>query len=183
MRTFLLLSSCFIILSSFSNQALARGYFGFKGGLGETQESEIIDKRIDNSTFSGAIGSYIGPFRLEGEYTYAGNAKFKEEKTQAQFHRGMIQGYIDFPVTRYVLPYINAGAGVSYYDVDYLKTNQTGSNFTWNAGAGLGVRLTKNVTADMGLRYVDMGSVEIKDSDTELKFNSYETYVGLRFLF
>lgn len=164
-----------------TNAVQARGYFGIRGGVSEAKETEIVHKRTDAGMGSGYIGAYSGPFRGELEYTFLTNSKYKSQELEARFQRVMGQLYIDVPVTPYVIPYLNGGAGVAFRSVKFQGEKDSGGNFAWNAGAGLGVKLTRNIIADAGFRYVDMGDATVKDHD--LHFNSYEGYIGLRLLF
>ena len=162
-----------------------QGYFGLRGGISDIHEKEVIDDYVSSGFGSGYIGFYSGPFRSEIEYTYTSQADYDDKKLDldAQFQRVMINAYVDAPITRYVRPYLGGGVGTAIYSVknNLTKIKETGNNFAWNATAGLGVKLTRNLTFDSGYRYVDMGDVELKSDD--LNFVSHEVYAGLRFLF
>lgn len=165
------------------NMACAGGYFGVRVGGSDVHETEIIDKYDATGSGSAYVGVYRGPVRAEVEYSVLGKAKYEDTKTTAQFQRVMANGYIDLNVTRYVRPYIGAGIGTAFYKIDECgsRRDETGSSLAWSATAGVGIRLTRNVTFDSGYRYVDMGDVTIKND--ELHFGSQEVYAGLRFLF
>lgn len=164
--------------------SLARnGYFGIRGGISEERETEIIDKYASAGFMSVYIGGQSGIFRIEGEYTASSRVKYEDIDTTAQFQRLMANSYIDLHVSRYVRPYLSAGIGPAWYSA-HDKTagkKENGTNFAWNASAGIGVKLTRNLTFDTGYRYADMGDVSL-NSQT-LHFNTQEFYAGMRFLF
>lgn len=166
-----------------SHVACAGGYFGFRVGGSDVNETEVIDKYDTTGFGSAYVGAYRGPIRAEVEYSVLGKAKYEGTKTNVQFQRVMANGYVDLNVTRYVRPYIGGGVGTAFYKMDeYGSTHdETGTSFAWNATAGVGIRLTRNVTFDSGYRYVDMGDVTVKND--ELHFGAQEVYAGLRFLF
>lgn len=171
------------VIYSVAQPCYAKGYFSVRGGINDVKESAILEKRTNDNFISVALGTNTGPFRMEGEYSYLQPVEFKTPKIKARFQRAMAQGYIDLPVTRYVQPYLNAGAGASFYHVSGFSASESATNFAWNIGGGVGFRLTRNLTADTGLRYVDMGKADLKDAQKKLDFSSFESYVGLRFLF
>ncbi len=173
-----------------ASPAMAKhGYFGFRGGLTDIHESDIVDDYVSAGFGSAYLGFYNGPLRLEAEFTATSQADYDEEEigkdTQlsAQFQRIMANAYIDINASRYVRPYIGGGIGTAFYTVknDDIDMKETGNNFAWNAGAGVGVKLTRNLTFDTGYRYVDMGTVELDNQD--MQFSAHEAYAGLRFLF
>lgn len=172
-------SICMVLI--LSNVAYARGYFGARGGVSEVKEEDVLHKRTDAGMGSGYIGAYSGPFRGEAEYTFLTNSKYKSDNLEARFQRVMGQAYIDLPITPYVIPYLNAGAGVAFKSVKSQGEKETGSNFAWNVGGGLGIKLTRNIVADAGFRYVDMGDANVGEQD--MHFNACEGYFGARLLF
>ncbi len=166
--------------------SLAGGYFGVRGGISDVHEANITDEYVSSGFVSGYVGVTTQPFRGEIEYTYISQADYDDVKRndmQAQFQRIMANGYIDIPITRYVRPYIGGGVGTAFYTVKDNLTEQkeTGSHFAWNATAGVGIKLTRNLTFDSGYRYVDMGKVKINEN--ELHFSTHDVYAGLRFSF
>ena len=176
------------LLASVSSFARSGVYFAVRGGLSDLRETEQTDTHAAGTVPSAAVGVYAGPLRGEVEYAYQSSTDFAKDRRghetlKADFHRVMANGYIDLNASRNVLPYLMAGAGVARHNVDVLKEKISGSNFAWNVGAGVGFRLTRNVTADVGARYVDLGKVEYDNGQKELIFDTVETYAGLRFMF
>lgn len=173
---------------SYPSYARSGAYFSVRAGLSDTRETSEIDTHEASFSPSGAIGVYMGPLRGEVEYTYQSSADLVEdgmgdELITAEFQRVMANGYIDVRVTRNVIPYLTAGAGIARHNIEVMQEKISGSNFAWNVGAGVGFRLTRNVTADAGIRYVDLGKVELNKGEKELTFDTVETFAGLRFMF
>ena len=159
------------------------GYFGVRGGISDLRETDVVDKYKSAGFVSAYIGGQSSAFRAEVEYTALSKVKFESLQTDSQFQRLMANGYVDLHVSRYVRPYFGAGIGSAFYSVHDKKSQNksSGANFAWNATAGAGVKLTKNVTFDTGYRYVDMGDVSVGNQN--LHFNTQEVYAGLRFSF
>lgn len=182
---------CLLLLClglSCSAYARSGAYFAVRGGMSDVRETSVVDTHEAGFAPSGAIGVYSGPLRGEVEYTYQSSADLIKEGYDndiltASFHRVMANGYLDLNVTRNVIPYLTAGAGIARHNVEVLEEKISGSNFAWNVGAGFGLRLTRNVTADAGIRYVDLGKVEYNEGKNEMTFDTVETYAGLRFMF
>lgn len=184
---FLKMSSLFLtalLLTALPAQA-RNGYFGVRGGISDVHEKDIVDEYVSGGFGSGYIGFYSGAFRGEVEYTYISRADYDDNQLDldADFQRVMANAYVDAPITRYVRPYLGGGVGTAIYSVkdNLTHTKESGSNFAWNATAGLGIKLTRNLTFDSGYRYVDMGKVEL--GEDELHFVAHEVYAGMRFLF
>lgn len=171
-----------ICMCSFSAQA-KNAYFGTRVGTTDVRETEVIDKFNTTGFGSVYLGGNISVLRFEGEYTFAGKVKYSTLDLTHQSQRLMANGYVDLHVSRYVRPFLGLGAGTTFYSVESKTAHNksTGTNFTWNASAGVGIRLTRNLTFDIGYRYVDMGDVDIGQQN--LHFNSQEMFAGIRFLF
>ncbi len=165
------------------------GYFGLRGGLADIHENDVIDEYVSSGFGSGYLGFYNSPFRSEVELTAGSRADFDKHETgkdmEAQFQRIMANAYIDINANRYVRPYIGGGIGMAFYHIKDNDTDmkESGNNFAWNFGGGVGIRLTRNVTFDTGYRYVDMGTIELENTEKDMHFSAHEAYAGLRFLF
>lgn len=190
-KTFLLLTT-FIFASLITSKSHANGYVSIKMGLSDIRETEIKDHHDASFAPSGAIGVANGPFRAEIEYTHLTEADIEKEIysnrdkdiLNTKFNRIMGNAYIDLYMSRYIQPYIMAGAGVANYRINYQNNSYTGSNFSWNVGGGVGFKLNRNLALDIGCKYVDLGSVELDNQEnTKMSFDTVETYTGLRFMF
>ncbi len=190
LKIFISIATVLACLSASSAYA-KHGYFGLRGGLADVHETDVVDEYVSTGFGSGYIGYYTSPFRAEIEFTVGSQAGFDKKETgknidmEAQFQRIMANAYLDINASRYVRPYIGGGIGTAFYHVKNNDTDikESGNNFAWNAGAGVGIRLTRNVTFDTGYRYVDMGTVEFENKDEGMHFSAHEAYAGLRFLF
>jgi hypothetical protein len=73
---------------------------------------------------------------------------------------------------------IGAGIGLGANDVDTTDNVSSGSvtsyGFAWQAGAGFGYALTRNVTIGVGYRYLDPGQVEIDLTAGQTPMGSFE---------
>ena len=177
-----------VLCLSYNSYARSGAYFSLRAGLSDTRETSEIDTHEASFSPSGAVGVYMGPLRGEIDYTYQSSADLAEngmddKLVTAEFQRVMANGYLDLRVTRNVIPYLTAGAGIARHNIEVLEEKISGSNFAWNVGAGVGFRLTRNLTADTGIRYVDLGKVELNNGEKELTFDTVETFAGLRFMF
>ncbi len=99
------------------------------------------------------------------------------------------------------VPYVGAGIGAAYHQLDNISftgnpalTNQIhGDNdlaFAWSLMAGVGYQLSDRAIIDVGYRYIDMGSITSQRSDTAFNVNpavklddltAHEIKVGLRY--
>ncbi len=99
------------------------------------------------------------------------------------------------------VPYVGAGIGAAYHQLDNISftgnpnlTNQIHGNndlaFAWSLMAGVGYQLSERAIVDVGYRYIDMGSITSQRSDTAFNVNpavkfddltAHEIKVGLRY--
>lgn len=99
------------------------------------------------------------------------------------------------------VPYVGAGIGAAYHQLDnvYFTGNPNlteqihGNNdlaFAWSLMAGVGYQLSDRAIIDVGYRYIDMGSITSQRSDTGFNVNpavkfddltAHEIKVGLRY--
>lgn len=115
----------------------------------------------------------------------------------------MLNAYYDLGKFGRFVPYVGAGIGAAYHQLDDISftnnpalTNQIHGNndlaFAWSLMAGVGVQLTDRAILDVGYRYIDMGSITSQRSDTGFNVNpavkldditAHEIKVGLRYHF
>lgn len=178
-NVFFLMAACLLSLSAEAKN----GYFGARVLVSDVHETEIAGRYKTAAGGSAYVGAYTSIFRVEGEYTVLGKVRHDSLGTSSRLQRVMANGYIDMYFTRFVRPYLGAGVGSTFYSVEHKSSGakESGNNFTWNATAGVGVRLTHNVTIDTGYRFVNMGDVELENKS--MHFDAHEFYTGLRFLF
>ena len=100
---------------------------------------------------------------LRGDYAGVGNSN--------EFFTTVLGNvYFDIPTSTILTPYV--GAGIGYGWSDSRDDNEDGVAF--GLMAGVGFRLTDNLTADVGYRYRQIISTDVYD---------HEALVGLRFSF
>jgi opacity protein-like surface antigen len=104
--------------------------------------------------------------------TFTAADNYSASKSEAVF---MLNGYVDLGTWWCVTPYIGAGIGTSYnkisgfrddgviYNGGVLNNSVTYAgdagkwNFAWALHAGLGYRVTPNVTVELGYSYMNLG--------------------------
>ena len=161
-----------------------------KGGAENTHFKADGEKEHDTSfAFLMAFGVRVKSFRAEFEWANISRNRLKhgpKERTSYDQQRYMAQFYYDFPLRSAFRPYLNVGAGAAYTDVSYryYNTHDTDNDTTvaWNAGAGLGINVTRAWSFDLGYRYVDSGKLKAFD-DATVKVRSHEGYMGIRYTF
>lgn len=185
MKKLILLSA--VCLFSFSQEGFAKGYISPRIGLSDVRETAVRDHHDASFAPGVAIGVAHGPLRAEVEYTHMLEADIEKEYEtdllNAKFDRVMVNGYVDLGLSYYVRPYVMAGVGVAHHEVTYKGEDFSGSNMAWNVGAGVGFYLNRNLALDVGVKYIDLGDVEMDSSDKDFSFDTVETYTGLRFMF
>ena len=115
----------------------------------------------------------------------------------------MLNAYYDIGKFGRFVPYIGAGIGAAYHQLDDISftgnpalTNSIRGNndlaFAWALMAGVGIQLSDRAVLDIGYRYLDTGSITSQRSDTAFFVNpavkledltSHEIKVGLRYHF
>lgn len=115
----------------------------------------------------------------------------------------MLNAYYDIGKFGRFVPYVGAGIGAAYHQLDDVSftgnpalTNSIHGNndlaFAWAVMAGVGIQLTDRAILDIGYRYLDAGSISSQRSDTAFYVNpavkledltSHEIKVGLRYHF
>ena len=115
----------------------------------------------------------------------------------------MFNGYYDLGRFDRFMPYVGAGVGLAYNQMDeclfHWKPGADqrieGDNswsLAWSLMAGVGVQVTERVTLDFGYRYIDMGKAEsgiidnLGFTNPKLRIDdltAHEFKIGLRFAF
>jgi opacity protein-like surface antigen len=116
-------------------------------------------------------GSQFAPAGVFGA-TFAANDNYSASKSELVF---LANGYVDLGTWWCVTPFIGAGIGTSYnrisgfrddgviYNAGVLNNSVTFAgdagkwNFAWALHAGLGYRVTQNVTLELGYSYMNLG--------------------------
>ena len=138
-------------------------------------------------------------FRFDGTLGYRGgyDAKFNGGKVEVQSVLTMLTIYWDLFQVGGFSPYLAAGMGLAYNNLDKIKTGafnvggDSSMNFAWSVGGGMSYQINQTMSLDLGYRYVDAGRVRsdhdgdaslFGGNDDRLKGNlrTHDFLIGLR---
>lgn len=185
-------TSIALIILMLSTGAAARvnngPYIAVRSGVAgvSTETSGYADSKQTDTDFlySFAIGARARQVRIEAEFSSSSKVQYMSASYLKQ--RYMLQLYYDVPLNSVIRPYLNVGAGANYTDVSIDRssgdTQDDGTSFAWNAGAGLSVSVSQAINFDIGYRYVDGGKKAFFDLP-KIHMTSHEGYVGVRYTF
>ncbi len=144
-----------------------------------------------------AVGAKIGDARAELEYGFTKmgtkTALDEDEASKVKFgmQTVMLNGYYDFHNDSVFTPYI--GAGIGFADMTLKFTDEDGAyskskvKFAYGLKAGVGIEVAKNVTVDVGYRYLKPSvakyGVDEDGEQVKMKTHMSEATVGVRFAF
>ncbi len=194
------------LVSSFVLSPIAEARDGFylavRGGMVwnnyNNKKDAVSDEALSSIgrvyEFSGAIGYRYKFFRGEIEVVnrddadeeYINNAGIHSDDFTVGSTSYMLNGYIDFLPNYWISPFITGGIGYSKLELSDTLVDVTPNihhqwkksrAFTWQAGAGLSIRINKCLNIDTGYRYWTLGKIH----DAEV--NAHEWFAGLRFTF
>ena len=197
-----LVSACIAMTLCMVASTVAQARDGFyltaRGGktwFNTNRKDEGVNEKADLSfdpvsMYSGAIGYKYKYFRGEVEYivrdeaeenTYSPLTGNVANTTYVKANSIMLNAYIDFLPNYWISPYITGGIGYSEIEFSLVdghdETSVNENKFSWQAGAGLTLRINKCLNLDGGYRYYTLGKIE------QGEVNGHEWYVGLRFTF
>ncbi len=208
-KFFFMALSAALFCSVMSATASARdgAYLAIRGGtvnenMNSDDDSAFDDNRLDFDYvwfISGAVGYRWNYIRAELEYTYRNDFDDMVDTATNPILAGkyfshmvlksktvMANAYFDFMPNYVISPYLSAGIGWTYLEMEetshsdgLIQPTQSfeETNFTWSLGAGLTIRINKCINIDGGYRYVDMGELE------HANINAHEIYGGIRYTF
>ncbi|MGD9784165.1 MAG: outer membrane protein [Hyphomicrobiaceae bacterium] len=193
------------------------------------QGSDVANASLDNTwlgEFGAGCGSGSRGLRAEVMFGVRGDRKFDGEPndftitnnyptdpvwdepvdgdpmhTSLRTYTMMLNVYKDLGNWGGFVPYVGAGIGLAYHQLDNVYftgnpnlTNQISGNndlaFAWSLMAGVGYQISDRAILDVGYRYIDMGSIASQRSDTGFNVNpavkldditAHEIKVGLRY--
>jgi len=114
----------------------------------------------------------------------------------------MFNLYYDIANYRGFVPYVGAGLGIAFHDVENVIFSNAGplgnnplfgnedTDLAWSVMAGVSKQVTPNMSIDVGYRYIDMGSIDSSGLDNTGFLNppleidnitAHELKVGLRY--
>ncbi len=182
-------------------------YVALRGGFNDynlnnyEEDNATSEARADFSgvwQISGALGYKYKYFRIEGEYIYRDKSDDDYEEYFAGMYTGynhttiesdsfMLNAYLDLMPNYWISPYIMGGIGVSRlefqsYDVNwggdkYNNIEHDKTNFSWQWGGGLSLRLNRCLNFDMGYQYMNFNKLN------KAEVNAHVYYAGLRYTF
>lgn len=137
---------------------------------------DVEDALDSGLVLNGAVGYNFGSARLEAAVGYQSHDLSDFDDVNVSVLTGMANAYYDFDIDSSVRPYIMGGAGIASVDTNQDTDSET--VFAWQVGAGLGFKIARNTTLDLGYRYLKPNKIE--DS---LEIESHNVMLGLRFQF
>ena len=160
---------------------VSNGSFTPTGGT-EVKDAVKFDSGVP---FGGAIGLKQEDFRVEAALLYQSH-DIKDQTTSVSAFSYMVNGYYDINLNKSsVSPYVTVGlGGASFKGSDAGSTSK--SAFAWQIGAGVGVKAAKDVTVDLGVRYLKPGSIDSEDehgNPGKTSFSITNILAGVRYDF
>lgn len=162
------------------------------------------DNRVGNS-FYGGIGAGFkwGQIRTDltadygSEASYTGTGAAAAATARIQTITGLVNAYYDIGTWWGFTPYIGAGAGVARVTVSEYQSLTTpplssvGSNgrynFAWALMTGVNYQLLRNLSVDVGYRFLDQGDAktgsDLSGSLLLKNLQSHEARIGLRWIY
>ncbi len=146
---------------------------------------------------------FRGTKKIDGRPVMVAGAVDNHLRTAVSSYTLMLNVYRDLGRWGRAVPYVGAGAGLSYNMIDEVHftaspalTNTLGGNrdlaFAWSLMAGLAYQVSQRAVLDLGYRYIDFGSGKSDRVDTAgvanpaVKINdlaAHEFKIGLRYHF
>jgi opacity protein-like surface antigen len=188
-------------------------YVSVSSGLNQMKDSNLDFEYNDPTTYppftisykpgvvvNGAVGLKSGDLRMEAEVGFHDNKvdKFSDSLgsySQVQYDFSawtfMANAYYDFDwLSSGVTPYVMGGIGSaritsSIYDpITSSSTVGTSVVLAWQVGAGLGIQATKEITIDLGYRYLKPSTLKEGTANNgigSITFGGYEILAGFRY--
>lgn len=150
-------------------------------------------------------------WRIEAEYLYRPTAQFQEDTqkhgnngvtdvtlgTKASMQNLLGNVYLDYYVIPSLFFYASSGLGVNFLNatVSHRSDGTAGSfsspgdaGFAWQAGLGMGVLVTSNVSLDLNVRYSDFGTTHLVSrgdfsGTLDLPLSSLDVLLGVSYRF
>lgn len=179
--------------------------------IGDVTSEYTRDSSETVLTLGAAAGyEFKQDIRAEIEYMYRTNYQHDKKPTTSgtydveqdlTTHTVMLNVFYDFRNDSKFTPFIMAGAGLAIHEsdnsvnellglfVEYEGREVTKTDFAWNVGAGVGYAINEHLTADVLLRYIDMGKARwenvapIDEAHSVANMTATEVTFGLRYKF
>lgn len=126
---------------------------------------------------NGAVGYDFDPGRVEVAVGYQRN-DLKPVSGYLSYWTFMANAYYDFDAGSGMKPYVMGGLGVADGRARFSTPgfDDSRTDFAWQLGAGVGVKVADNTTFDLGYRY-------FKPDNNVADFNSHNIIAGIRYKF
>jgi opacity protein-like surface antigen len=178
-----------------------------------TGTQQIDDSvELDPGVFIGGTGGYdFGILRLEGELSYKHSEinsitvnlavppnHFRDIDGNLGVFAFMANAFVDLHNDTPVTPYLGGGIGFATLHLSDTHDNHTGDRlyrkddatvFAYQVGGGLDIALNRLISLDLAYRYFGTEKAEFdsdhqfKNSTAEMKYESHNMAVGVRFKF
>lgn len=131
---------------------------------------------------------------LRVEFEAAKRNKFKTYGAEIRTDTYLVNAYYDFNNKTPLTPYLGVGLGVAATNLKVTNSSFTKSDtsrdLSWNIGTGINYKISSNLSADIGYRYIDYGDIDYSrniNSSAKLRVKadhmSHEVLMGLRYTF
>lgn len=166
-----------LFIALFASATLAQASLYVGGSVGYLSDAK-------EPLFSARVGYQIGEYggirhSIEGEIGVS-SADFGIYEVDMQPRMINYRGEIDIDDTFFA--YAGAGLGSVQIEVEFAGFEGDGDGFAWQVFGGLGMRLTEQLSAIGGLRFIDASDIKIRGesvgADNDLEFG-----VGMQFVF
>lgn len=165
------------------------------------------DKQKYKSGITGEIGGgyKFGMFRIEQTIGYTDlKAKDLDENGFTGEGRNKVfamsvNGYVDIPVSSFMIPYVGGGVGITRVDASLSRTDSltgvassyAGKDYgiLFHADAGVGIRVAPKVVVEVGGRYSQTSGLKFdgvsagQDTVFKPKMRTLSGTIGVRYMF
>lgn len=160
-----------------------KAYVSVKAGISAMDMSDfnVEDHNVANLGIGAGyrVNDYL---RTELDYTFKSGSV--EGLYDIDWNTNALTGqlYVDIPTQTPVTPFVNVGGGVAFSNYErtllgYKIQDDNDTTFTWNAGAGVNVKVTDRISIDAMYKYVDYGK------PFNIKVTSNDFILGMRMQF
>jgi opacity protein-like surface antigen len=175
-------------------QAASNPYVSLSNGLSLMNNSTVnsVSNAITYKTgyfINGAVGLRQGDARFEAEIGYHRNTVNgtvltpvnTSAYTSASMWTFMANAYYDFDIKASgVTPFVMGGLGLADVNMKTIASNET-TKFAWQLGAGVGVKVAKDINIDLGYRYLKPSAPSVNGQ--KITLGASELLVGVRYDF